>query len=53
MKNWICLVKYYLGDEYLNSSYFRIGASSLLNELEQDLFKFVYNRIPLKKELSI
>lgn len=53
MKNWICLVRYYLGEEYLNPGYFRIGASSLLGELEKDLFQFMYNRVPSKEELSV
>lgn len=53
VKNWICLVRYYLGDEYLNPSYFRLGASSLLGELEQDLFRFIYNREPSKEELCV
>ena len=53
VKNWICLVKHYLGDECLNPDYLRIGASSLLGELEKDLFRLMYNRVPTKEELSI
>jgi len=53
VKNWICLVRYYLGDEYVNSTYLRIGASSLLAELEKDLFKFMYDREPTQEELCI
>ena len=52
-KNWISLVRYYLGEEYVSPRYFRIGASSLLGELEKDLFRFVHDRLPNKEELSI
>lgn len=53
VKCWVSLIRYYLGEEYLNPTYFRIGASSLLGELEKDLFRFVYNRLPSKEELSL
>lgn len=41
--NWLILVKNELGDEWLTPKLFRIGASSLLNEIESHLYKYVLN----------
>ncbi|CAG2107732.1 unnamed protein product [Medioppia subpectinata] len=51
--DWIGLVKSQLGDQWLNRDLFRIGASSLLNDIENCLFRLVYKREPKHYELSL
>ena len=51
--DWITLVKTQLGNDWLNAGLFRIGASSLLNDIESNLFKLVYKRQPKHYELSL
>jgi len=38
---WLILIKEELGDAWLNNQMFRIGASSLLTDIERQLFHFV------------
>ncbi|WP_052594348.1 deoxyribose-phosphate aldolase [Aureispira sp. CCB-QB1] len=42
--NWLILVKEELGDEWLNNTLFRFGASSLLGDIERQLEHFVTGR---------
>jgi len=42
--NWLMLIKEELGDEWLNSTMFRFGASSLLGDIERQLEHFVTGR---------
>ena len=51
--DWITLVKTQLGNEWLNTSLFRIGASSLLNDIENNLFELIYKRKAKHYELSL
>ena len=51
--DWITLVKTQLGSDWLHSSLFRMGASSLLNDIETNLFAMVYKRQPKHYELSL
>ena len=51
--DWISLMRAQLGKEWLNSDLFRIGASSLLNDIETNLFQLVYKRDPKVYELSV
>lgn len=41
---WLALMKEELGDEWLKNDLFRIGASSLLTDIERQLYHFVYGR---------
>ena len=50
--NWFELMKRELGNEWLTPNLFRIGASSLLNDIEKTLFQFAFNRVPHHYELS-
>lgn len=36
---WMVLIKEELGNEWLSNVYFRIGASSLLNNITNEIFK--------------
>lgn len=42
--NWLILIKEELGDEWLNNTLFRFGASSLLGDIERQLEHFVTGR---------
>jgi deoxyribose-phosphate aldolase len=42
--NWLMLIKEELGDEWLNNTMFRFGASSLLADIERQLEHFVTGR---------
>ncbi|XP_015790379.1 deoxyribose-phosphate aldolase isoform X2 [Tetranychus urticae] len=50
---WLKLIENELGDEWLSPNLFRIGASSLLNQVEKSLFKLVFGREPASWELSL
>lgn len=41
---WLSLMKEELGDEWTHPNLFRIGASSLLGDIERQLFHFVTGR---------
>lgn len=45
--NWLMLVKTELGDDWLDPRLFRIGASSLLQSIEERLHKIAFNEVPL------
>ena len=51
--DWIGLMKTQLGNSWLNRDLFRIGASSLLNDIEANLFRLIFNRNPNHYELSL
>ncbi len=51
--DWITLIKTQLGNEWMTKDLFRIGASSLLNDIESNLFRLVYGREPFNYELSL
>jgi deoxyribose-phosphate aldolase len=42
--DWLALIKEELGDRWLRSDLFRIGASSLLTDIERQLEHFVTGR---------
>ncbi len=42
--DWLILMKEELGDDWLNANLFRIGASSLLNDIERQIEYFVTGR---------
>jgi deoxyribose-phosphate aldolase len=42
--DWLILMKEELGDDWLNANLFRIGASSLLNDIERQIEHFVTGR---------
>ncbi|XP_074605710.1 deoxyribose-phosphate aldolase [Brevipalpus obovatus] len=50
---WYKLIEWQLGEDWLEPCLFRIGASSLLNEIEKSLFKYFFNRQPEIYELSV
>jgi deoxyribose-phosphate aldolase len=50
---WMTLMKEELGDEYLKSHFFRIGASALLNDIERNLFQFATGEYPLAEEMPM
>jgi len=50
---WLTLIKEELGDEWLNNSLFRLGASSLLTDIERQLFHYVYGRYAAQHELAM
>ncbi|XP_032671164.1 deoxyribose-phosphate aldolase isoform X2 [Odontomachus brunneus] len=49
---WMVLVKEELGNEWLSSNYFRIGASSLLNNISTEIFKIHQSNDDQKKDAS-
>lgn len=49
--SWIMLVRTQLGQEWLNNKMFRIGASSMLNNIEAELFHMLYKRQAKSNEL--
>ncbi|ODN04962.1 Deoxyribose-phosphate aldolase [Orchesella cincta] len=51
--NWLILVKECLGNEWLNPTLFRIGASGLLSDIEKELYKFAYGHPPKSNTLPI
>jgi len=44
--DWLVLVSEELGKDWLNSKYFRIGASGLLTEIEKDIYFQVHRCVP-------
>ena len=42
--DWLMLMKEELGDEWMQSNLFRIGASALINDIERQLEHFAYGR---------
>ena len=50
---WLILIKEELGDEWLNNSLFRIGASGLLVDIERQLFHYVTGRYGAVRELAM
>jgi len=51
--NWLILIKEELGDDWLNSNMFRIGASGLLIDIERQLFHWVTGRYAAAHELAM
>uniref|UniRef100_A0A8C5UJ39 Deoxyribose-phosphate aldolase n=1 Tax=Malurus cyaneus samueli TaxID=2593467 RepID=A0A8C5UJ39_9PASS len=50
---WLMLVKEELGVEWLTPELFRLGASSLLGDIEQQIFYHVTGSYPLQHELAM
>ncbi|CAC5395896.1 deoC [Mytilus coruscus] len=50
---WLILMKEELGDEWLNGQLFRLGASSLLIDIERQLFHQVYGRYAATHEIPM
>lgn len=50
---WLALIKEELGDDWLNSSRFRIGASSLLLDIERQLYHYVYGKYAASHQLAM
>merc|ERR1711902_349578 len=50
---WLILIKEELGDSWLNNNMFRIGASSLLIDIERQLFHWVTGRYAAAHELAL
>ncbi|KAF2358535.1 Deoxyribose-phosphate aldolase, partial [Trinorchestia longiramus] len=51
--SWLVLIKEELGNEWLNRDLFRIGASSLLTDIERQLFHYVTGRYAAAHELPM
>lgn len=51
--SWLIIVKEILGNEWLNNSLFRFGASGLLGDIEQNLSKYVTQYYPAPYEFSM
>ena len=50
---WLALMKEELGDEWLRNDLFRIGASSLLTDIERQLYHHVYGRYAAAHQLPM
>ncbi|CAD5120340.1 DgyrCDS8915 [Dimorphilus gyrociliatus] len=50
---WLSLMKEELGDEWVNNEMFRLGASSLLGDIERQLFHCAYGRYAAAHELAL
>lgn len=50
---WLILMKEELGDDWLNAQLFRLGASSLLIDIERQLFHQVYGRYAATHEIPM
>nr|CAB3237418.1 putative deoxyribose-phosphate aldolase [Phallusia mammillata] len=50
---WLALMKEELGDEWMKNDLFRIGASSLLTDIERQLYHFVYGRYAAAHQLPL
>jgi len=50
---WLIMIKEELGDSWLNNKMFRIGASSLLTDIERQLFHWVTGRYAAAHELAL
>ena len=50
---WLALMKEELGDEWMKADLFRLGASSLLGDIERQLFHYVTGRYAAAHELPM
>ncbi|XP_064628547.1 deoxyribose-phosphate aldolase-like [Lineus longissimus] len=50
---WLALMKEELGDEWMKNDLFRIGASSLLGDIERQIFHYVTGRYACADELAM
>lgn len=50
---WLSMMKEELGDEWTMPNLFRIGASSLLVDIERQLFHHVYGRYAASHEIPM
>merc|ERR1712212_236135 len=50
---WLIMIKEELGNKWLNNNLFRIGASSLLTDIERQLFHWVTGRYAAAHELAM
>lgn len=50
---WLRMIEVQLGSEWLNPEMFRFGASSLLNEVEREIFLLINERSPMPYEVSL
>ncbi|MBN3307993.1 deoxyribose-phosphate aldolase isoform X1 [Amia ocellicauda] len=50
---WLTLMKEELGDEWLRADLFRLGASSLLTDIERQIYHYVTGRYPAYYELPM
>merc|ERR1719391_1869437 len=50
---WLILIKEELGDSWLTNDLFRIGASSLLGDIERQLYHYVTGRYAASHELAM
>lgn len=50
--SWLILVKELLGDEWLTPDLFRFGASGLLLDIEQELYRFATGLYPAGYEFT-
>lgn len=50
---WLTLMKEELGDDWLNPHLFRLGASSLLADIERQIYHYVTGRYPAYHELPM
>jgi len=50
---WLMLMKEELGDEWVKADLFRIGASSLLIDVERQLYHYVYGRYAAEHQLAM
>ena len=51
--SWLALMKEELGDEWMQPYLFRIGASSLLGDIERQLYHHVYGRYAAKHQIPM
>lgn len=51
--SWLALMKEELGDEWMQPHLFRIGASSLLGDIERQLYHHVYGRYAAKHQMPM
>jgi deoxyribose-phosphate aldolase len=50
---WQAMIKEELGDEWLSPDLFRIGASSLLTDLERQLYHFITGHYAARRHMPI
>nr|CAG4645636.1 EOG090X08W6 [Lynceus sp. MCZ IZ 141354] len=50
---WLVLIKKELGDDWLNPSLFRIGASALLNDIERNIYTLLTGEFPCADEMPM
>ncbi|XP_025832481.1 deoxyribose-phosphate aldolase [Agrilus planipennis] len=51
--NWLIMVKELLGDEWLSPKLFRFGASGLLGNIEQTLYKYATGNMSVSYEFAL